>query len=192
MSLDSESRRVIMDSLAAIGLIDELLNDQRQALEAILRCNKQIPPTLGRSAPANQDGRHHRKGPPTTLRVSLDGQTITELYAAASMVRTIEFIGLARVERLALKLGGQPLIVRGAEPSGRGYHRSGTYWIATHSDTSEKRNVLEEICRRLGLSCSIEQIPRHPPTAGDGAVHLPPPFRAIHKSPVGPMLQRCR
>ena len=43
MSLNSESRRVIMDSLAAIGLIDELLNDQRQALEAILRCNRNTP-----------------------------------------------------------------------------------------------------------------------------------------------------
>jgi hypothetical protein len=77
------------------------------------------------------------------------------------MVRAIEFIGPARIEGLGLKLGGQPLIVRGAQPSGRGYRGRGGYWIATHSDTAEKRNVLEEICRRLGLSCSIKQVPRY-------------------------------
>jgi hypothetical protein len=83
MSLDSETRQAIIDSLAAIDLIGELLNDQRQWFEAILSHDKQITPTAGRSSPANEHCRHHRKGPPTTLSISVNGQTITESQAAA-------------------------------------------------------------------------------------------------------------
>jgi len=92
----------------------------------------------------------------------VEGKTIAEPQAAAGMVRAIEYIGVARVASLGLRLGGQPLIVRGDEPIERGYHRSGEWWIATHSDTAEKRAILEEVCHRLGLSHSIQQVLRRP------------------------------
>ena len=160
MSLDSEARKAIADSLAAIDLMNELLNDQRRSLEAALRVDKELGQTPVTSIQAHGYRRQHRKGPPTTLSISIAGQNISESHAAIGMVRAIELIGLSRVEGLGLKLGGQPLIVRGAQPNGRAYHRIGAYWIATHSDTAEKRNVLEEICRRLGLTCSVQQVMR--------------------------------
>jgi hypothetical protein len=81
------------------------------------------------------------------------------------MVKAIELIGPDRVQGLGLRLGGQELVVCGVEPHGRGYHQRGEYWIATHSSTAEKRDVLQRICRRLGLTGSIQQVARHAPTA---------------------------
>jgi hypothetical protein len=156
MSLDSEARQAIADSLAAIDLMRELLDDQRRSLEAALVDRRPVA-----SFPADQPRRRGRKGPPTTLSITIDGQNMTERQAAIGLVRAIVFIGLDRVGNLGLRLGGQPLIVRGALPNGRGYHQSGEYWIATHSDTAEKRGILEQICRRLSLRCSVRQVMRH-------------------------------
>ena len=157
--LTAESKRAIEDTLAAIDLI----NEQRPRLEAALRRNQQPFDNGGAQARAVGRRQHHRKGPPTTLAILIDQHTIMELKAATGMVKAIEFIGVDRVEGLGLKLGGQPLIVRGAQPPGRGYRRCGDCWVATHSDTAEKRNVLEEICQRLGITGSIRQVPRHVP-----------------------------
>jgi hypothetical protein len=159
MIVSSETKQAIVDSLAAIDLMTELLEEQRRMLEAALQPD-QRPIEIG--ARPSEDGhrRHHHKGPPTTLNIRIDGHTISESQAAVGMVKAIGVIGPARVESLGLRLGGQPLIVRGARRPRRGYHRCGDYWVATHSDTAEKRNVLEKICQQLGLKGSIEQVAR--------------------------------
>jgi hypothetical protein len=157
MSLDAKSKRTIENALAAIDLIVE----QRRALEAVLRPDQQaIDIDRARDLVTGQQ-RQPRKSPPTTLAIRIDGYKISESHAAVGMIKAIELIGVHRVEDLGLKLGGQPLIVRGARPRGRGYHRSGACWVATHSDTAEKRNVLEDICKSLRLTLSVQQVPRH-------------------------------
>jgi hypothetical protein len=103
--------------------------------------------------PTHGHRRQHRKGLATTLTITVEGKTTAEPQAATGMVKAIEILRLPVLSRLGPDWGGQPLVVRGGKPIGRGYHSSGQWWIATHSDSAEKRNVLEEICRRLGLSC---------------------------------------
>jgi hypothetical protein len=163
MSQDFEIRQALLDYQAAVDL---LLEEQRR-LEALMQSRSS---TLAAPQPAGGHCRNHRKGPATTLVIKVEGKTIAEPQAAAGMVKAFEHIGVAHVESLGLKLGGQPLIVRGKlPPIGRGYQRTGEWWIATHSDTAEKRHILEEICQRLGLSHSIQQVLR------TSLAHLPPP-----------------
>ena len=158
MSLNSGFKQAIADSLAAIDLTTELLEEQRRSLEGLLQRDQQPIQTSAPSTPAVGHRRHHRKGPASTLIITIEGKTIAEPQAATGMVKAIEHIGPARLESLGLRLGGQSLIIQGAKPPGRGYRSSGSWWIATHSDTAEKRNVLEKICRRLGLSFSVRQV----------------------------------
>ena len=82
MSLDSEARKAIADSLAAIDLMNELLNDQRRSLEAALRVDKELGQTPVTSIQAHRYRRQHRKGPPTTLSISIAGKNISESHAA--------------------------------------------------------------------------------------------------------------
>jgi hypothetical protein len=115
MILSSEAKQAIVDSLAAIDLMTELLKEQRRALEAALQRDQRAIETGGVRPSADGHRRHHHKGPPTTLNIRVDGHTISESQAAAGMVKAIGIIGPARVESLGLRLGGQPLIVRLAD-----------------------------------------------------------------------------
>jgi len=156
MNRDSEIRQALLNCQTAVDL---LLEEQKHLRDTLMQSLSN--PAAQPVQPTHGHRRQHRKGLATTLTITVEGKTIAEPQAATGMVKAIENIGVARVESLGLRLGCQPLIVRGGKPIGRGYHSSGQWWIATHSDTAEKRNVLEEICRRLGLSCSIKQVFRH-------------------------------
>jgi hypothetical protein len=91
MIVSSETKQAIVDSLAAIDLMTELLEEQRRMLEAALQPD-QRPIEIG--ARPSEDGhrRHHHKGPPTTLNIRIDGHTISESQAAVGMVKAIGVI----------------------------------------------------------------------------------------------------
>jgi len=164
MNLDSEVKRAIADSLAAIDLVSELLGEQRRILEKMLQDEKQPNEAGVTTVSALRYHGYHGKGPPTTLSIEINGRSIAESQAATGLVKAIEFIGPDRVRGMGFKLGGRELVVSGVKPHGRGYHRCGDHWIATHSSTAEKRSLLESVCRRLALKASIQQVPRYAPS----------------------------
>jgi hypothetical protein len=164
MNTDTEMRKVILDNQTAIDLMIEQLGILRRSLDGILvRVKPPLMPSLanGSPRPVGWRRRDHKKGPRTTLHILIDGFEIAEPQAKAGLMKAIEHVGVNRVYGLSSKLSGRPLIVRGMRPSEGAYHQCGEYWIATHSDTGEKRKVLEEICERLGLSHSIRQVNRN-------------------------------
>ena len=161
MNRDPEIRQVILDSQAAIDLMVEQFGMLSRSLDGILALVKPMPSPAHTSQPFGRRRRRHKKGPRTTLHIVIDGSVFAEPLAKAGLMKAIEFIGIARVERLDCKLSRKPLIVRGLRPTEGAYYQIGEYWVATHSDTGEKRRVLEEICQRLRLSHSIQQILRN-------------------------------
>jgi hypothetical protein len=142
MRADSEIEKDIGQLEAAVELVEEQLAALRRRLSGTGR--------IASARPASAEG---KKSPPSGLHITLGNQLIDEAYAADALVKAIELLGPARVKNLGLRLGGRALVVDAPPPGGRSYRRSGSHWIATHSDTDEKRVVIEEICRRMGLNC---------------------------------------
>jgi hypothetical protein len=153
-----EIENAIVNLETAVELVEEQLADLRRRLGA-----SQIASARPASSAEGKRGhKSHRKSPPSGLYIVVDNRVIDEPYAADALVKAIELLRPDRVEKLGLRLGGQTLIAEGARPlGGRAYRRSGSYWIATHSDTDEKRSVIEEICRRFGLSCVARKRSRY-------------------------------
>ncbi len=99
---------------------------------------------------------------PTTrgrLRVFIDGETIGKPTAAETFARAIAKIGIERVKTLHKRLSGIALIETQAAEDYHNQFRIGGYYICTHSNTAEKKRLLEEIGRTLDISLRVEIIP---------------------------------
>jgi hypothetical protein len=98
----------------------------------------------------------HSKGPKTALRVRFpDGTTIEEHYAADTFALALKHIGFARVEALGLTENRLPL-VGNTRSEEYGQRRIDGKYVCTHSSTQKKKETLEKIAKKLGLSLKVD------------------------------------
>lgn len=96
------------------------------------------------------------KAPKTRLRIIFpDGLVLDENTAALSFAKAVQHLGLQEVMRLNKRVNREPLIAD--TPSVR-YNDTliGDFYIRTHSSTKDKRDLLEEIARELGVGLRVE------------------------------------
>lgn len=95
------------------------------------------------------------KGGKTGLLVRFsDGAIFSEPKAADTFARVIEKIGFDRVSRLGIKVNREDLVSRKkSERYGEVY--IAPHYIKTHSNTDQKRRILEQISSSLGLGLEI-------------------------------------
>lgn len=99
------------------------------------------------------------KGNATVLRVILNGESIEHPDAADTFVECLQRFGLERVRALGLKLSGIALvgIARGEYQSQK---PKGGFQICTHSNTADKKKLLEKIADELHLPIRVEILPK--------------------------------
>jgi hypothetical protein len=100
--------------------------------------------------------RTHTKGPRTRLRVTFDGgPTIEEYYAADTFALALKRMGFDRVVALGIKERNVPL-VGDIKSDQYGQRRVDGKYVCTHSSTPEKKETLERVAKRLGVSLKVE------------------------------------
>lgn len=100
-----------------------------------------------------------RKRWPAMLIVKYAGKTFDDRIAARTFVEVLKMIGLDRVRGLGLRVRGVQLISRERH---EGYEQwpAGGRLVVTHCATDEKRDLLDQIARQLGLDMQIQMVPR--------------------------------
>lgn len=98
----------------------------------------------------------HTKGPRTRLRVTCDGgPPIEEYYAADTFALALQRMGFGRVAALGITVRNVPLIgdIRSDQYIQR---RIDGKYVCTHSSTPEKKEALELVAKKLGVSLRAE------------------------------------
>jgi len=98
-----------------------------------------------------------RKGPRTTLRVTLSGRVFQRPTAAATMVDVIESLGVDRVRALGHRVSGMPLISTEKHEK-YGQMPLGPFLVCTHSNTEAKKRLLERLGAELGRAITVDVI----------------------------------
>jgi hypothetical protein len=98
----------------------------------------------------------HTKGPRTRLRVTFaDGASIEEYYAADTFALALQKLGFDRVAALGITERNVPLV--GLIKSDQyGQRRIDGQYVCTHSSTPEKKETLERVAKKLGVSLKVE------------------------------------
>jgi hypothetical protein len=89
-----------------------------------------------------------RKRWPAVLIVKFAGKTVDHRIAARTFVEVLKMIGLERVRCLGLRVRGVQLVSRERHEGYEQWPAEG-WLVVTHCATKEKRELLEEIARRL-------------------------------------------
>lgn len=113
---------------------------------------------------SNHQLKSHPKGPKTNLRITLaNGRVIQRPTAAAAMVDAIEMLGVEQVIALGLRASDVPLIgskISEKKHCRKGQKKLGQWLVCTHShsNTIDKKKLLEKIGKKLGQEIQIEVI----------------------------------
>lgn len=100
-----------------------------------------------------------RKRWPAMLIVKFAGKTVDHRIAARTFVEVLKMIGLDRVSNLGLRVRGVQLVSRERHEGYEQWPAEG-WFVVTHCATEEKREILDQIARRLGLDMQIQMVPR--------------------------------
>jgi len=97
------------------------------------------------------------KSAPKLLKIHFpDGLVIFNDKASVTFAEVIEYIGIEKVERLGIRVSGQPLISK--EPCRQQQKQVGEWFITTHSSTETKKNILENLSNTFQLDLIVEII----------------------------------
>ena len=102
--------------------------------------------------------------PPPSSRVKLkvifpDGEEIYDTQVSRTFVRAIEKIGPGRVFELNIPMAGKRLVEkRRGERQAQWKSLSNGFYVNTGSNTDNKREQLEYICRELGENFRVEEV----------------------------------
>ena len=98
----------------------------------------------------------HSKAPKTGIRVTLaTGRVIQRPTAAQTFTDIIEEMGFEAVRKLSLTVSGVPLVDTKQDDK-YSQARRGSYYVVTHSNTKTKKDLLEQIGKKLGKPVRIE------------------------------------
>ena len=87
-----------------------------------------------------------------------DGSTIYERFAAETFVSCIKKIGIDRVKALNIPINRE-LLVSDRKSERYNSVQVDSLFIMTHSSTSQKKEILEQIAAKLGILISINVVP---------------------------------
>jgi len=110
---------------------------------------------------AKKQLRSHKKGKKTRLQVIFESQNlmIDKPTAKDTFIETIKHIGIEHIASLDIEFDGKKKLI-----SKTSYHNGSNevlvcdYYIQTHSDTKEKKRVLDRIAKELDVSLKIDII----------------------------------
>ena len=142
------------ECLAAVQQITEAAGE----VETVYQMWKGRWPVRAASPRTGQSVRPHTKHLGEKLRVSLSSKVFEYPTAAETFARTLEEIGIEQVARLDKTLSGIPLIAMSKVPTYQQQFAIGQFYVCTHSNTREKKHLLEEIAAELGVALSVEII----------------------------------
>src|SRR5690606_34545787 len=95
----------------------------------------------------------HSKSSKTILSVKFpNGKTISNRFASETFVETIEEIGVERIRGLDILCCGVPLVSNTKDDFYNQREIKNGIFIMTHSSTRTKKDQLDEISKKLGLS----------------------------------------
>jgi hypothetical protein len=101
----------------------------------------------------------HTKSEKTVLSVRFpDGKIVSERFAYETLVRCISIIGYDRVKSLNIVRAGVPLVSHKRDDYYRQTELKPGVLIMTHSSTQDKKQVLDEISKRLHIGLRVEII----------------------------------
>ena len=83
------------------------------------------------------------------------GDVIAEPKAADTLVAVIKRAGMERVEQLGILVNGEHIV---SKTRSKKYNEAGapSFFIKTHSSTSQKKRNIEQISDALGLGLTVE------------------------------------
>ena len=129
------------------GKLKQLKDEWRSEIEAEMRQRVKMEPGYTIS--------HHTKGTKTGIRVTLPtGRVIQRPIAAYTFTDVIEEMGFEAVRKLNLAVNGVPLVDTKQDHKYNQTKR-GVYFIMTHSNTRSKKDLLEQIGKRLGKPIKV-------------------------------------
>ena len=100
----------------------------------------------------------HSKSAKTILRVTMpNGRVIQRPTAAQAMADVIYEIGIEKINALGYKVCGVDLVSRYKHEK-YGQTSIGNYYICTHSNTENKKRLLMQIAKDIGITLQIEII----------------------------------
>lgn len=106
--------------------------------------------------PNNQPGRaFNHKAAPAHLRVTVMGRTIEHSKASDTFADALELIGLPRIAALHLRSSGVALVSHEPTSLDRSQACRQGWYVTTHSNTAEKKRILEEIGRVLHVPLNV-------------------------------------
>ncbi len=116
-------------------------------------------------APRGQAPDKPRKASRQRLCITFpDGERINGSQSAHSFAQAIAKLGVEAVKALDLKVCNVPLIdAQRDEKYGSSQRECGSYFVMTHSSTEAKKELLETIAERLGVSLQVELLPKDAP-----------------------------
>jgi hypothetical protein len=101
----------------------------------------------------------HTKGKRTGLRVHFpDGTVLSEYYAAQTLAEVIRKIGPEKVRPLNLAANGVPLVSDVRDDFYNQHDLGDGTLIMTHTSTRVKKDLLDEVSKRLDLGLKVEII----------------------------------
>jgi len=101
----------------------------------------------------------HQKAGRTGLIVLFPNEElISERFASETFVKVIERIGYQKVEDLNITCNGLPIISKKKDDFYNQHELIPGVYVMTHSSTKYKRQLLEEISKKLNLGLEIEII----------------------------------
>lgn len=114
----------------------------------------------------HRDGTKHKNpveriNEKNVLRVTFpDGTIIEDKKAKVTFTKTIQKIGLMRVRNLGIALCGVPIV---SNTRDKKYGKAqvpveGGLYVMTHSNTRDKKKMLDKISTRLGIKLIVEEI----------------------------------
>lgn len=119
-----------------------------QVLDFLKSLKRKIRPDNGRCRSIRNPG----------LFVTMpDGEEINHKVSATTFAEVIEKLGIERVKSLGYKLNAIPIISTSKHHT-YNQHKSGRYYIMTHSDTKTKERLLDEIASDLSVQLIVEII----------------------------------
>ncbi|OMP29699.1 hypothetical protein [Mangrovimonas sp. DI 80] len=99
----------------------------------------------------------HTKSKKTNLVVSFpDGSTITNRFAYQTLCEVIDKVGAENVTPLGLVVSGVELVSLKEDDFYSQHKVKGGYLVMTQTSTQVKKNLLDEISRRLNLNLTVE------------------------------------
>jgi hypothetical protein len=98
----------------------------------------------------------NNKSKKTVLSVSFsDGKIYQNSVAAETFVAALKEMGLEAVKKLGIKISSVPLIWEKKHEK-YNQHRSGNYFVMTHSSTQNKKETLEQVAKSLGHKIQVK------------------------------------